>query len=354
MIWPESEPDERLKPALWIGLGGAALAALFALLLPHEAAFWELPRVLKERVAISLSSAGFPGLDVQMDGQRARLQGIVESEPQIAAARRAALTAAGPGGGWAGGITSVDVSGVHVGAFERPFVFTARRSGARIVLSGAVPSENVRAQVLQAARSIPNAQPIDQLHVAGGAPSPLFGDIAAAAVGDLREMRDGQVRIVDGQIALVGEGAYADVEALRRDYAALPAPFRARVDALSDGLDLAHPELQGVNLATGGAPACAQAFARLTEQRNVRFAANGATIDPTSRALLDSLASVALHCDSFAVGVHGPAQGGAELSRQRAQAVTAYFISQGVLPGRLNAVAGGGGGVTFDVAGGPP
>src|SRR5512147_3080386 len=282
MIWPEGEPGERLKPALWIGLGGAALAALFALLLPHDAAFWRVPRVLKERVAASLSSAGFPGLDVQMDGQRARLYGIVESQSQIAAARRATLTAAGPGGPWAGGVTAVDVSGVKVGAFERPFVFSASRSGERIVLSGAVPSESVRAQVLQAARSIPNARPVDQLRVAGGAPSPVFGDIAAAAVADLREMRDGQVRIVDNQLALIGEGAYADIEALRRDYAAPPAPFRARIDALSDGLDLAHPELQGVNLATGGAPACAQAFARLTEQRNVRFAADSAAIEPAS------------------------------------------------------------------------
>ena len=118
---------------------------------------------------------------------------------------------------------------------------------------------------------------------------------------------------------------------------------------LADGLDLAHPELQGVNLATGGAPACAQAFVRLTERNGIRFAGDTAAIDPASRALVDSIASVAMHCDGHAIEILGPGQGGERLSRERAQAVVAHLIAQGVSPARLNAEAGSGPGVVFDV-----
>lgn len=354
MIWNESEPEERQKPALWIGLGGAAVAALFALFLPHEASVWRLPQVLKQRVAESLTAAGMPGLVIEMSGQHATLRGVVESEADIPTARHAALTAAGPGGAWSGGITSVDVSGLHVGPFTRPYVWTAQRGNGRLVLAGSVPSEETRQSILREAESMPNTQVVNQMRVAGGATSPLFSDLAEQALTRLRLLRTGEVRIADNQIVLVGEGSDSDVKALRRAYAAPQAPYRVRIEAWSDGLDLAHPELQGINLVSGNAAACTQAFARLTEQRNLGFAANSALIDSRSHPLLDALTSVALHCDRFAINVRGPAQGGAVLSRARAQTVTAYFASQGVWASRLNADAGTGAGVSFDVAGGPP
>lgn len=350
MIWPDLETEERPSPALWIGLGGAALAALLGLFAPHDAAVWRMPAALEQRVADSLSAAGLPGIDVEMRGQQAVLHGIVESDSQIAAARRAALTAAGAGGAWAGGVTAVDVSGLSVGNFERPFAWSIRREGDRVVLSGATPSTYARDALMAAAAQVfPNAQRVNQMRVVGGAASPVFADVALNAVRALSTLNYGEVRVVDSQITFVGDGPYANVEALRRTYATPPAPFRVRLDILSDGLDLAHPELQGVNLATGGAPACAQAFVRLTERRNIHFAAGVAAIDPASRPLLDSMASVAMHCDRHSIQVLGPGEGGGTLSRARAQAVIAHLVAQGVSPARLSAEAGSGAGVVFDV-----
>lgn len=350
MIWPDHESEERGRPALWVGLGGAALAALLGMFAPHNAAVWRMPAALEQRVADSLSAAGYPGIDVEMRGQQAVLHGIVESDAQIAAAQHAAFTAAGSGGAWAGGITSVDVSGLTVGTFDRPFVWSARRDGDRVVLSGAVPSEYARRALMTAAtQAFPNAQPVNQMRVVGGAPSPLFSDVALTAVRSLSTLNYGEVRVVDAQVTFVGDGSYADVEAMRRAYATPPAPFRVRLDLLADGLDLAHPELQGVNLATGGAPACAQAFVRLTERRNIHFVQGAAAIDPASRPLLDSMASVAMHCDRHSIQILGPGEGGETLSRARAQAVIAHLVAQGVSPARLSAEAGSGAGVVFDV-----
>jgi outer membrane protein OmpA-like peptidoglycan-associated protein len=300
--------------------------------------------VLERRVAAARSAAGYPGLDVDMNGQRAVLRGIVEDETDIAGARRAALRAAGGGGAWAGGVTSVDADGVSVGAFDRPFVWSARREGSRVTLAGAVPSEAARSEVLAAAaQAFPSADAVDEMHVAGGAPSPQFADVARDAVRLLAGLTSGEARIVDAQIVFIGDGGQEGVDALRRAFLDPPAPFRSRLAVTVDGLDVEHPELQGLNLASGDADTCERAFARLMERNIVNFAPGSAAIDPSSRAVLNALASVALRCDRFSIEVagHTDNQGGRDLnmdlSRRRADAVAAYLAGQGVARARLSA-----------------
>ncbi len=151
MSMRDADQDERRPLALLIGVAGALVAMVLGIAAPYDGAAWRMPHVLEHKVATALSAAGYPGLDVEMQGQRAVLRGIVEDEADIAGARRAALTAAGPGGPWAGGVTNVDVNGVSVGAFERPYIWGVRRNDDRVVLSGAVPSETVRADLIAAA-----------------------------------------------------------------------------------------------------------------------------------------------------------------------------------------------------------
>ncbi|MEQ1493812.1 MAG: hypothetical protein ABL932_25045, partial [Terricaulis sp.] len=117
----------RRRVLFFAGIGAALLAVLWGMLGPHNGAFWRVPGVLKERVATALMAQGFPGLDVEMNGQRVILRGIVEDEADIAAAREAALKAAGGGGRWSGGVTSVNTAALHVGNIERPFAWSVRR-----------------------------------------------------------------------------------------------------------------------------------------------------------------------------------------------------------------------------------
>lgn len=279
-----------------------------------------------------------------MSGQRAILGGLVESEEDIQAARHAALSAAGGGGAWAGGVTSVDVSGVRVGAFERPFAWSVRREGRMVMLSGAVPSEAARRTLMSAAAAaFPNAELIDDMRAVGGAPAPSFTEVARQAIIELATLNTGEVRIVDNQIAFIGDGAGEVVDALEERYANPPPPFRARLAITIDGLDVEHPELQGLNLASGRADTCTQAFGRLMDRNVVNFAPGSAAIDPSSRQLLGALASVALRCDRYTIEVSGHTddQGSRELNMQlsnaRAEAVAAYLASQGVARTRLRA-----------------
>jgi OmpA-OmpF porin, OOP family len=339
-----NESNDRSRMTLWIGVGGALVAALLGLFAPHDGAVWRTQSVLRQHVATALLASGQAGLEVEMDGQRAILRGLVEDEADIAEARRAALTAAGPGGAWSGGVTSVDASAVSVGAFERPYLWSARREEARIVLSGAVPSGNARAALMAAAaEAFPMAEAIDEMRIAGGAPSPAFTDVAREAVRLLAGLQTGEARIVDAQIVFIGDGGQEAVDALQAAFAEPPAPFRSRLAVTIDGLDVEHPELQGLNLVGGDAETCERAFDRLMERNVINFAPGSAAIDPSSRAILDSLASVALRCDRFSIEVagHTDNQGGREmnmeLSRARADAVANHLAEQGVARSRLSA-----------------
>jgi OmpA-OmpF porin, OOP family len=340
----DEERETWTRPALMIGIGGAVLSMLLGMLAPHGGAVWYAPRVLEERVATALSAAGHHGLVVDMHGQRAALSGIVDSEAAIDAARRAALGAAGPGGPWAGGVTSVDVSGVSVGAVERPFAWSARRAGARLVLSGPVPSEASKDAILASARgAFPNGEHVDEMRIAGGAPSPRFTAVASAAVRVLGALNSGEARIVDNQIVVIGDGSQRAVDAVRRALSNPPPPFNTRFALTIDGLDIEHPELQGLNLVNGDAETCERAFERLMERNVITFATGSAAIESSSRPVLDALASVAVRCDRFAIEVagHTDNEGAREanmtLSQRRADAVAAYLAAAGVSRERLSA-----------------
>jgi outer membrane protein OmpA-like peptidoglycan-associated protein len=339
-----ADPATQRRLALITGIGGAIISVLLGLLAPHNGAVWRVPGVLKEQVATALSAEGFPGLDVEMNGQRAILRGIVEDEADIDAAREAALKAAGGGGAWAGGVTSVNVAGLRAGTFERPFAWSIKREASRIVLSGAVPSENARVDLMAvAAQAFPNAQAVDDMHVAGGAASPLFSDMARASIRALAQLGSGEARIVDSQIVVIGDGSQAGVEAVRAALGSPPAPFRSRLAVTVDGLDLDHPELQGLNLSEGDAETCERAFDRLMERNVITFAEGSSAIAPASRDVLNALASVALRCDRFSIEVAGHTDTSGsrdlnmELSRRRADAVAAYLAGQGVARARLSA-----------------
>src|SRR5690606_9993896 len=226
---------------------------------------------------------------------RALVRGVVEAEGDIENVRHAALTAAGPGGPWAGGVTNVDVSGVAVGAVQRPFQWSARRDNGRVILSGSVPSEVTRQSLLSTARAaFPSADPIDEMQVAGGAASPAFAQVARSAVRALARLESGEVRIVDGHVALIGDASGENAPAIQALFSDPPPPFRVRYAFTIDGLDVQNPELQGLNLNNGGAEACERAFDRLMERNVINFPENSAVIDPSSRHILDALATVAL------------------------------------------------------------
>src|SRR5690606_41863626 len=97
------DPQARRRLLLMAGAIGAGVTAVLGMLAPHDGALWRVESVLEERVSTALSAEGFPGLGVEMSGQRVILRGIGGQEGDIVAARGAGLPGAGAGGRGAGG-----------------------------------------------------------------------------------------------------------------------------------------------------------------------------------------------------------------------------------------------------------
>jgi OmpA-OmpF porin, OOP family len=338
----EDFAEERRRLWALIGIGGAVLVTLLGLFAPHPASVWRIPRVLQAQAEAALIGADFNGIEVVMDGQRARLRGVVAREADIVQATRLALGAAGSGGRWAGGVASVDSDALVVGPIETPFVWSARKDGARAILTGSVPSQATRAELMKLAGELFEEPSQDAMRVAGGAPSPRFAQIAREALRMLARLDHGEARIAGENVVFIGGGAQAALDDLHLRFAAPPAPFRVRIDVSVDGADLARPELEGLNLTSADAQACGANFQALMDRNVIQFATGSAEIEPASRAVLDALASVALRCDRYAIEVagHTDNQGARAanmaLSARRAEAVAGYLREQGVLSQRLS------------------
>lgn len=343
------EEEDETRPIFWGALAVAAAAALFGMIGPHSGSVWRLPQILQAQAERALAGSGAGGLEVEMRGQRAVLTGIVGNQRTIAAAERAALTAAGSGGPWAGGVTSVDVRGVRVGRTDIPFRWRATKTADRLTLSGAAPSQAAREDLMRHARAkFQTGEIVDQMYLAGGAPDGRWRFVARDALDQLSKLARGEARLNDARIVLIGEGDRSNVESVRVFYdQKMPEPYRARAEVGVSGEPLGIPELSDINLNEAQPQVCSEAFQRLMARNVINFASGSAELQPSSLQLLNNLASVALRCDRFNIEVagHTDAQGSPaanlDLSRERAQAVVDYLASLNVARERLSAVGYG-------------
>lgn len=343
------DSEDEARPAFFGGLAAAIVAALFGMFGPHDGSIWRMPQVLQAHVARALEAAHLPGLEVEMHGQRAALAGVVASREAIAEAQATALTAAGSGGPWAGGVTTIDVSDLAVGEIEAPFEWRITKAERTVTLLGAAPSAPTRDALLVRARALfPNHDIIDRMRIVGGAPSSAWRRVATGAIEQLARLERGEVRMSDGAVVIIGEGERAGVTAVRSYYdAPLPSPFRARADVIVTGEPLAIPELADLDLSNAQPEVCAQAFQRIMTNNIINFASGSAELERESLPLLDNLASVALRCDRYEIEVaghtdnQGPRELNLDLSRRRAEAVVAYLVGLNVSRERLRAIGYG-------------
>jgi OmpA-OmpF porin, OOP family len=90
---------------------------------------------------------------------------------------------------------------------DKPYLWQAVREGDVMTLSGAVPSEAVRTQVLAAAKAaLVNGRVVDQMKLAAGVPAGLdFGIATTFAVGQLGQLRAGSAKLTDNALRIDGE-----------------------------------------------------------------------------------------------------------------------------------------------------
>lgn len=219
-----------------------------------------------------------------------------------------------------------------------PYTFAARRGGGALTLSGHVPDEASRAELLRAARrGVLGDRIVDRVRLADGAPAG-FAAAAGYLLDALGQLAAGEASLNGTALTLRGEGLYPQAtEALQaRAAGSVPAGFTASV-ALS---------VRGAEAALD-AEACRRALAAIVERGAIQFEPNSAAFRRPSYGTLDDVARVARRCAArIEIGGHLDAEANAEatrdLSLRRAQAVRDHLVRAGVEPGRLEAVGYGG------------
>ena len=262
-----------------------------------------------------------------------------------------------------------------------PFRWSAQLTAGRLALTGYVPSEAVREQLVSVAReSLPGAEIIDRMEPGDGAPQG-WAEMTIATVRELARLEGGSATTKDAVLTFTGIAADgATAEAIRaRLRAAVPATFK-----LNDQMRVkeqpapAPPPLPP--------PAPTQAPAKEPEMRSPRprpspprslphrlpsrppwpgpksarsilvglaregqilFQLGSAELDSTSFPTLDKLAEAAKSCPGMHIEVagHASSEGSAELNQQlslkRAQSVAAFLVKAGVEAAQLEAIGYG-------------
>lgn len=220
-----------------------------------------------------------------------------------------------------------------------PFEWTATRSGEEIVLAGYLPSEAVRAKILEASRlKFGTTEIEDNQKIAVGAPDG-FVDAALAALQALSRLDDAEVRMRGGMITVKGtaltEAASVEVARLMAD--GLPQGFAGQ-PAIAFGQ---------TTVSQLPASACQAELDRLTSLNTVLFETGEAAIQDHSYGFLDRIAHVARQCGAARLEISGHTDSdGAEaanlaLSERRAKAVLDFMAAAGVATDRLTAVGYG-------------
>jgi outer membrane protein OmpA-like peptidoglycan-associated protein len=349
---PGMAPRFNPRPWLWFGAIGAGLVALIGAFGFHASSWSGIQDRLGAHVRAALEAKGYDFVAVEMDGQRAVLTGAAPDDATLQEIRAVALAAAGPGGRWAGGITSVDSENLVVGEPVSPYAWEAVRQGDSVVLRGYAPTARIKREIVEQAARLFRGEVTDEMQLAPGAPeTELWAGIAIDGLQQLARLNRGQVRLVDGQFVLMGEaeaGVHAEMLAFYGDAAnGLPAPYQAIFDVTAVGAGLGITELGDLDVTGGDPAACTEAFTRIMRTNVINFASGSAEITANSFPLLDNLARVARRCDAASIEVSGhtdnlgtPALND-QLSLSRAQAVVTYLAERGVRGDRMTAVGMG-------------
>jgi len=298
----------------------------------------------------ALSSAGYSDLKAEMSGNVATIVGTAKSKAEAAAAVTIAQNAKCPtcpdkeaGKRWHVVENGTNITKVVVPT-QSPYVFNATKTEeGGIVLDGYVRDDDERQKVLaEANRLFPGNVTDRTVRIALGQPNADWANVINANLGELAVLDTGELAMKDEVVLLRGRAADEGI--------------RDRVNTVVGGLagysgaaNISVPNAAAVNVGEiTDQTACQKLFDDLKGNAKINFASARAEIrGAESFALLNSLASAANQCASFAIGVdgHTDSQGDAaynqNLSERRAQTVVAYLRDQGIAVERMTATGYG-------------
>lgn len=222
----------------------------------------------------------------------------------------------------------------------RPYLFNATRSEGGVTLTGFVPDQKTRAEILDTARRYFEGERIDDRLVEGlGAPSEF---VPAVKVGlqELSRLASGaSLALSNGTITLKGLALFdfARDQVSAEFRRGLPTSFKGTVEVATAPLP---PPITSP-------PECQLLYQQALARGTVRFKSGLADLSEESRGIVDRLTLVTLRCINvrIEIGGHTDSDGSpasnAELSRRRSETVAAYMVRAGVPVARLEPVGYG-------------
>lgn len=221
-----------------------------------------------------------------------------------------------------------------------PYVFSVRREGGELTVSGFYPDAAVHEALAGALDHDFLREKVNDVSAIGSGAPDGFVSAALAGLLQLSRMGAGELSLVDTQLRLAGStlvpGAAADIEAELRRTVRAPFTIDTAIEVAATG-----PAVD--------AASCSRLVGELLGRGIIRFATGSAEIDRRSRGLLDRLVFTLKRCPSAAVRIsgHTDGMGDAEfnqrLSEARAAAVLAYLANAGIASDRLTAAGYGAG-----------
>ncbi len=236
-----------------------------------------------------------------------------------------------------------------------PFAWAAKRIDGRLLLSGYIANDKLRAEIVEAARgSVPGVEVVDEMQPGEGAPQGWAPAVQAALRG-LAQLEGGSAEMHDATLTVSGlapDAATAD--ALRTELrAALTAKMKF-VDQIRAKEPPPPPPPPPPPQAAEPPPevvakakACEEEMAGHVANGTILFALSSAELDSVSFPTLDKLAEAAKACPGMTIEVagHASAEGDPEVNQQlslkRAESVAAYLVRAGVDERQLHAVGYG-------------
>lgn len=349
----------REQPVSWgafcAGLAGLLALILFTVFGEHPLSPKAVQDLLRVKIEAALEAQDLDFVTVTMRGQTAVLTGAAPDAARRAAAERAALLAAGPGGPWRGGVARVrnDLSLVDP---EGLFAWRAVWREGRLRLEGSVPDAESQAALRDRAEALFPGAAQDASATASGAPGGAgWRKLALASLHHLARLSQGEARMVDGRLFLLGEGDERALEAARRFARSAAAPFEVTVDVVETGALVSLDGGGAVELGAPSASLCARLLREAAFAHPLEFEPRAAVLSRTGRARLEAVARLARRCDGHGLVITGRARAPATpLGRGRGQALAKAFALAGVRRDRLRIAdaLGDGGELRLGVEGG--
>ncbi len=263
-----------------------------------------------------------------------------------------------------------------------PYRTAAEINGGALVLTGYVPSEDARQQIVALAKKHAGNRPVrDQMELGAGQ-SAGWAKCVDSGLAALERLGNGRAILVDRRLEVVGVTdqealaqrlpgevrtaagndcdsdvrltlnprpdagrAEADAKAKAEAEARAKAEAAARMKAEADAKAKADADANAAR--SKQAITCQESMRTVAREGMINFKRASAEIESVSFATLNKLAEVAAKCPDVAINVEGhtDSDGTPErnksLSERRARSVADYLVRAGIVSSRLNAIGYG-------------